>query len=230
MIPQTDAMIAFANEQLGDPYVFAARGPNRWDCIGLVVGAARHVGLTTDQVPNSWTVRNLTAWAKKHGYLRLAADGYQGQRGDIFLWGDAKSASHAPVLGAGHTGLVKQPISAKHPRGRAISAFNPELDVINHGIAPKPGSHLALYGFVVIPDKAAEPGPGPEDQLETPPPTDALEPVPVEPDEDLDAGDAQAAREQVLTIAGAAVQALASLDQLIARHPEVPAVPDGDGG
>jgi cell wall-associated NlpC family hydrolase len=33
------AAIDFAEDQLGDPYVWAAAGPDAWDCSGLTMGA-----------------------------------------------------------------------------------------------------------------------------------------------------------------------------------------------
>lgn len=37
--------VAFAYAQLGDPYVFAAEGPNAWDCSGLTMIAYRQAGV-----------------------------------------------------------------------------------------------------------------------------------------------------------------------------------------
>jgi cell wall-associated NlpC family hydrolase len=37
--------IAFAREQLGEPYVWAAAGPGSWDCSGLTMGAWQQAGV-----------------------------------------------------------------------------------------------------------------------------------------------------------------------------------------
>lgn len=178
MTDHIEAGIGFANAQLGKPYVFGASGPDEWDCIGLMRKAARAMGYDGSEFPAFVNVRQLTKWAEDNGYLRLAVDGYQGQRGDLFLWGDANSADHRPVKGAGHVGMVKKAPAAGKPNGRAISAFNPQKGVINHGIAPKPGTHVALYGFVVLPP----PTPEPVTEPEIPPPSGAVDPVPVQDD------------------------------------------------
>lgn len=38
--------LAFAREQLGEPYAFGATGPNRWDCSGLTQAAWRAAGVS----------------------------------------------------------------------------------------------------------------------------------------------------------------------------------------
>lgn len=178
-----EAMIAFENAQLGKPYVFGKRGPNAFDCMGLQHGGARAAGLDSTVFPNSWTVRNLTAWARKNNYLRLASSGYVPGPGDLGLWGPADGGQ--PIKGAGHVILVKRAPTAARPNGKAISAFNPNKGVINHGIAPKAGSHLALYGFIVLPYPQFE---MPAEIEDSAPPDDAVEPV-----EDDDAPDPAAA-------------------------------------
>ena len=37
--------LAFGRAQLGEPYVFGATGPNRWDCSGLTQAAWRAAGI-----------------------------------------------------------------------------------------------------------------------------------------------------------------------------------------
>lgn len=171
------AMVRFFKAQLGKPYKFGARGPEKWDCIGLDVGAAREAGLDSSVFPSSWTVRNLTAWAKANGRLRLVVDGYQPKRGDVFLWGAAALADHKPVKGAGHTGLVLQPVSPEHPKGKAISAYNPEKGVIVHDLIPE--GHLAPYGFVEL--DYPKPEPPPTEIEDSAPDSDAAAEQPDEP-------------------------------------------------
>lgn len=40
-------VVAYARQQLGDPYVFGAEGPNAFDCSGLVQYVYKHFGLNT---------------------------------------------------------------------------------------------------------------------------------------------------------------------------------------
>lgn len=177
--PYAEAMIGFANDQLKlkKPYVFGRRGPNAFDCMGLMYAAARAAGLDASVFPNSWTTRNLTSWARKNNYLHLASSGYQPERGDLALWGPVGGGQ--PIKGAGHVLLVKRPPTAARPRGRAISAFNPADDIINHGVAPKPGSHLALYAYIALPYPQPE---VPVEIEDSAPPSDAAEPPDAEPD------------------------------------------------
>ncbi len=42
----TKDFIAYAVEQVGEPYLYGAKGPNAWDCSGLVEKAGRHVNVS----------------------------------------------------------------------------------------------------------------------------------------------------------------------------------------
>lgn len=57
------AAVAFARQQLGDPYQFGATGPNKWDCSGLVQAAWAAAGVqlprTTYQQVNSGTASDV---------------------------------------------------------------------------------------------------------------------------------------------------------------------------
>jgi hypothetical protein len=48
--PQALRALEFALAQIGDPYLYAANGPDRWDCSGLTVGAYRSVGIGLPRV------------------------------------------------------------------------------------------------------------------------------------------------------------------------------------
>lgn len=176
--PYAEAMIGFANDQLKlkKPYVFGKRGPNAFDCMGLMYAAARAAGLGPDVFPNSWTVRNLVGVARKNGWLHLADSGYAPERGDLGIWGPVGGGQ--PEKGAGHVLLVKRPATAAKPKGKAISAFNPEKDIINHGVAPKPGGHLALYAYIALPYPQPE---VPVEIEDSAPPSESVEQPDAEP-------------------------------------------------
>lgn len=40
-----DRIVEFARQQIGEPYVWGAEGPDSWDCSGLVYGAYKAAGL-----------------------------------------------------------------------------------------------------------------------------------------------------------------------------------------
>lgn len=42
---KAETMIDYARQQVGEPYRLSARGPDEWDCSGLVMMAARSIGL-----------------------------------------------------------------------------------------------------------------------------------------------------------------------------------------
>jgi peptidoglycan DL-endopeptidase CwlO len=46
LTPGAAAAISFARQQLGEPYVYAAAGPDQWDCSGLTMVAWAHGGIT----------------------------------------------------------------------------------------------------------------------------------------------------------------------------------------
>jgi len=48
-ISETDKLIAFANEQLGKPYVYATEGPSSFDCSGFVYYILKYMGISTNR-------------------------------------------------------------------------------------------------------------------------------------------------------------------------------------
>lgn len=95
---RVEAMIDWANRQLGRPYIWGASGPRGYDCSGLVIQAAYAAGIylptiTTDihqtsTFPTSATMYKLTKYR-----LPLA----ERQRGDLIFWGAGKSVSHVAI-------------------------------------------------------------------------------------------------------------------------------------
>ena len=75
------AAIAFARAQIGDPYVWAAAGPNAWDCSGLTMGAWRAGGIS---LPHYAAAQYLQSTAISQSSLRP---------GDLVFWGSAGSPS-----------------------------------------------------------------------------------------------------------------------------------------
>lgn len=81
-----EKVIAIAEKQIGDPWVWGMRGPNAFDCTGLVYYAfkkAHALGLIGGQ----WRgVQALWDWASR----RHDASRHDPQRGDLIVWGHAK--------------------------------------------------------------------------------------------------------------------------------------------
>ena len=53
------AVIAFAREQLGEPYKFNAAGPDSWDCSGLTLAAYAEIGISLQHYSGSQMTRGV---------------------------------------------------------------------------------------------------------------------------------------------------------------------------
>jgi len=87
--PLAAAAIAFARAQLGKPYVYAAAGPNAYDCSGLVMAAYAFAGF---QLPHYSGAQYAML-----PHIPVAA----AQPGDLLFWGVAASEHVAIYVGAG---------------------------------------------------------------------------------------------------------------------------------
>lgn len=76
-----DAAIAFARDQLGEPYVWAADGPDSWDCSGLTMGAWAAGGIS---LPHYSVAQYQQSTPISVGDLRP---------GDLVFWSSSSSSS-----------------------------------------------------------------------------------------------------------------------------------------
>lgn len=76
-----DAAIAFARQQLGEPYVWGAAGPDAWDCSGLTMRAWAAGGKT---LPHYSVAQYEQSTPIRASQLRP---------GDLVFWGDSDDAS-----------------------------------------------------------------------------------------------------------------------------------------
>ena len=85
---QTEAerVVAVAQSQVGDNYAFAAIGPDRFDCSGLVWFAFREAGLA-DRIGDK---RKTVASLYKYFNSRGKADKQDPRVGDLVVWGNNK--------------------------------------------------------------------------------------------------------------------------------------------
>lgn len=88
--PRAKAVLSYALDQLGKPYVFGAEGPNAYDCSGLTSMAYRAAGI---EIPRTADVQ----W--QHG-PRIPNG--QEQPGDLVFF-------HMGPTGPGHVGIVLDP-------------------------------------------------------------------------------------------------------------------------
>ncbi len=73
--------IAFARNQIGDPYVWGAAGPNAWDCSGLTMGSWRAGGIS---LPHYSVAQYAQSTPISMSALRP---------GDLVFWGSSSSPS-----------------------------------------------------------------------------------------------------------------------------------------
>jgi cell wall-associated NlpC family hydrolase len=127
--PQESAAVAFAIAQLGKPYVWGAKGPNAFDCSGLVQAAWAAAGValdadTADQVHDGVQVSSLAAV----------------QPGDLlFIPGSLGTAAHPRHVGlyAGHGLVINAYDTDKGVIAQPLAAWSAQIVAIRR---PGPGS------------------------------------------------------------------------------------------
>jgi peptidoglycan DL-endopeptidase CwlO len=77
---------AIATAQLGSPWVWAAKGPSAFDCIGLVYYTYKRAGLLSKIGGQYRSVRGLWNWFAARG----RASRTNPRRGDLVVWGGGK--------------------------------------------------------------------------------------------------------------------------------------------
>ena len=94
-----EAAIAFAKEQLGEPYVWGGEGPDGWDCSGLVMQAWRRGGV---ELTHFAAAQYTESTPVSHGDLRP---------GDLIFWTDTDSASdiHHVAIALGDERMIHAP-------------------------------------------------------------------------------------------------------------------------
>ncbi len=80
---EADLIVQIAEAQVGSPWVFAATGPNAFDCSGFVTYIYKQAGLLDRIGGQRRTVAGFHKWFRKHGQ----ADHRAPQVGDLIVWG-----------------------------------------------------------------------------------------------------------------------------------------------
>lgn len=104
------AAIAFAQQQLGEPYVWGATGPGTWDCSGLVQAAWRAAGVGLPRVARD-QARAVTPVRRE-----------QVQPGDLIFYGDPVVYHVVMYLGNGR--IIEAPRSGLTVRETAVRWSN----------------------------------------------------------------------------------------------------------
>jgi len=121
-------ILAYAEAQLGKPYVYGATGPDAFDCSGLAMMAYRAAGITIPRTSQA-------QWA--YGTQIPAS---QVQPGDLVFFAGADGAPVAP----GHVGIVLDP--ARHTMINAYTAAFP-VEEDTYGLPTSKGGLSPVVGF-----------------------------------------------------------------------------------
>jgi hypothetical protein len=127
------------------------------DCRGLVRRSANFASILPAYGGGQTNVRGFVAWAKANGRFRDPS--WTPTRGALVFY---NQPSTTPEPGnpdhIRHVAIVEQPVNPKNPEGKAVSALNPHLGVMEHNLAltnlftdagEKPVHFgLAIYGFL----------------------------------------------------------------------------------
>jgi cell wall-associated NlpC family hydrolase len=99
---QVAAMLAYAEAQLGDPYVLGGAGPDTWDCSGLTMMAYKAAGIDI----GDHAVIDQLATMRDAGRLLPYSDR---ERGDLIFWqGSDGSFPHVAIY-LGHNTILAAP-------------------------------------------------------------------------------------------------------------------------
>ena len=109
-------VIAFARAQIGDPYVFAAAGPNAWDCSGLTMGAyaAAGIGIGGHSATAQYDL------AASEGKLVSYADR---QPGDLLFYTDGGGDMYHVTIYSGNGDMIEAPYEGQDVREVPVRGY-----------------------------------------------------------------------------------------------------------
>jgi peptidoglycan DL-endopeptidase CwlO len=105
--------IAFAESQLGKPYVLDGAGPNVWDCSGLTMVAYAHAGINI----GSHSVNNQWYTAAARGQI---VPYYDRQPGDLIFWGGGPGSFYHVAIYIGNNQIVAAPAPGEYVKIQAV--------------------------------------------------------------------------------------------------------------
>ena len=98
-----DQIVAFARQQIGKPYVFGAKGPNAYDCSGLVyaayAAAGIHIARTTYQWQQDGPVIPLSQIQPGDLLFSAGSDGTASDPGHVVMYLGNAQVIQAPQTG-----------------------------------------------------------------------------------------------------------------------------------
>ena len=103
------------------------------DCRGFVQRAYKLAGAWPAIGGYQGNVRAMVRWAEENGRFR-GPEVTPGPVWPIFYYEPLTTPEPGNPRHIRHVGLYLQPVSERWPKGRAVSALNPQLDVRYHGL------------------------------------------------------------------------------------------------
>ena len=93
------AAVQFAKDQIGEPYVWGAAGPDSWDCSGLTMQAWGAAGVS------------LSHWSVQQYYETTPVSFNDLQKGDLLFWGDTSDPDtiYHVAMYLGHGMMIHAP-------------------------------------------------------------------------------------------------------------------------
>ena len=114
-----EAAVSFAESQLGEPYLWGATGPDRWDCSGLTQGAWAAAGVY------------LPHYSVAQYDMGTPIPVSEARRGDLLFWTSNGSPSgiHHVALYLGDGDFIEAPHTGADVRYNSIYAWYPDYAV-----------------------------------------------------------------------------------------------------
>lgn len=129
-----EAIVAYAREQLGDPYVWGATGPNAFDCSGLVYAAYKAAGINLPRERAKDLGREGTAVAAGNASL-----------GDIVYFDHPGDTDHVGLY-IGNGQMINAPTEGKPVQVASINGATSIRHIDANNAGPANGTGLEKGG------------------------------------------------------------------------------------
>ena len=129
---QQATVVAFALAQLGEPYVFGAAGPDRWDCSGLLVRAWQQVGVqlthsTYYMINEGVRIPGLQAMQPGDLIFIPGSNGTRQHPGHVGMYIGPGADGRQWLVQAPHTGSVVKTTPVDSWAGKIVAVVRPVL-------------------------------------------------------------------------------------------------------
>lgn len=113
VVDKVATAIAFARQQIGEPYRFAGAGPDSWDCSGLTLKAYAAAGVSI----GTHSATNQFRTAKNRGQLVPYS---QAQPGDLIFWTSGGEDMYHVAIYTGGGMMIEAPSAGYSVRERTV--------------------------------------------------------------------------------------------------------------